>query len=191
MEFQPSAPRGFVFCACVCVCHVFVCVRCRSPSKRSLWSLIMKTDHSKKLPADARSLDSFSPHFWAWARLVSVADCVVIEGCSACRMNVSFCDADVSLCVLCCWWWKEGEWGGAQEAGCYIFCQMSSMYLKPCVKDGCGFVKRLCVRVFFSFQTRPLFSLAAFCPKFQFGCPWEGIQIMRNTIRMCCSASLE
>lgn len=46
-------------------------------------------------------------------------------------------------------------------------------------------VKSLCVweSLFFpAFQTRLLFSLSPFYPEFQFACPWEGIQIMHNTI---------
>lgn len=89
--------------------------------------------------------------------------------------------------VPCCWCWGGG--GGTSEAGCYIFCQMSSMYLKPCVKDSSFFfylcVSRVCVweGLFFpAFQTRLLFSLSPFYPEFQLACPWEGIQIMHNTI---------
>lgn len=85
---------------------------------------------------------------------------------------MSFCAADVSVggctCVADGGGWWGGGWG-AQEAGCYIFCQMSSMYLKPCVKGSCVCVSvksvYVCVCVFFCLPDQTSFRLSSILPK--------------------------
>lgn len=83
---------------------------------------------------------------------------------------------------------EEEEGGRVRQA------VTSSVRCPPCISNHVSriavfffylCVSRLCVleSLFFpAFQTRLLFSLSPFYPEFQFACPWEGIQIMHNTI---------
>lgn len=93
----------------------------------------------------------------------------------------------VPLCV--CRAADAGEEGGRVRQAV-----TSSVRCPPCISNHvsriavffstCACQEFVCERVFFfpAFQTRLLFSLSPFYPEFQFACPWEGIQIMHNTI---------
>ena len=138
---------GLAPCPCVCVLFPRLCTVCgfaiSTSSIAILWTLLvqMEIDQSYGIFLfDTRSLDfslqcflfpSGPPSFscnscrdWKLQRMTH--ECVFL--CCGCSFVALF---------VCCWWWKEAG-VGAQGAGCYIFCQMSSAYLKPCVKGSHG-----------------------------------------------------
>lgn len=91
--------------------------------------------------------------------------------------------------VPCCWCWGGGGGGGGRVRQAVT----SSVRCPPCISNHvsriagffstCACQEFVCESLFFpAFQTRLLFSLSPFYPEFQFACPWEGIQIMHNTI---------
>lgn len=143
MGFQPSAPQGFVFHACACVCVICDCA-ISSSSRRRLWSLINENWSYKETSLGffiptflGLSYSCFQEQFLSWLKAAAHDKWMCLS-----VLQMLVCGR---VCV--CAQQLMEELRGAQEAGCYIFCQMSSMYLKPCVKDSCVCinVKRVCV----------------------------------------------
>lgn len=186
MEFQPSAPPGSVFCACVCVMYSLSVSKqtktlkpdnenwsCKETScRRALFGQLLPSFLGPSAPC-------FRSQILLWLKAAAHVEWMCL---SVLQMLV---------CVLCCWWWKEVGVDGVHKSR-LLHLLSDVLHVSQAMCQGQLWLceENVCVSVF-PFQTSPLFSLAAFCPKFQFGCPWEGIQIMRNTIRVCCSASLE
>lgn len=143
MGLQPAAPLGFVFCTCV---SVYSSSSFRA--KGRLWSPIRHKEswsHTETfrgftlfmqlfffLSLLGPELTSFQLQLLSW-----------LKAAARDKWMCLFVAADVSLRALRRR--RRGAVMGAQETGCYSVCQMSSMYLKPCVKGSCGCI---CRRVF-------------------------------------------
>lgn len=133
MGFQPFGPQGFVLYVHVCVLYVCVQMKTLKPDK---WKLILQRSFLWLFffHTSGFKLFLFQEQFLSWLKAAEHDKWMCL------------CAADVSLwlyvCTVLLMVDRMEERRGAEEAGCYFYCQMSSMYLKPCVKDSC-----VCVNV--------------------------------------------
>lgn len=174
---------------------VHVCTICRSSGRGRLWSLMRDNETWSHKETSWRTL--YASMYGPRALLVSVAISVLIEGCSAWQTNVSFCAADVSLCGR-----GNEDDGGRRMWGGYtrgrLLRRLSDvLHVSQAMCQGqlwlCMWRLYVFVGFFFpAFHTRPLFSLAPFCPRISvWDVDGKEYKLCATQPRVCCSASLE